>query len=214
LVGISPKNNVAWADKYFYVPDYTQSPPTWKKKTVSDTGWNTENDIPSHDGTTTVEGEGTYGFTGITTATDYQAMKGDICRYLNENYRMPTDMEFLEGRMNGVSTIQYSADNWTSSTPITDGWWSRIGGDLWNGFHYPADDAGKEVMSNIGGNYSNYTRFPAWYSQSINFYWTATGMTPDGGYLMIIHPSYRMITSGARFSMMPIRCILNYDNRY
>jgi hypothetical protein len=213
LVGVSPANS-AFASTYVYVPDDAQSPPTWTKKKGSDTEWNDYTDVPSLVGVTVNDiGTGTYSFNGFNTATYYQAMQGDICRYIDGNYRMPTNIECIWGTIDGENTINYTQQNWqNTSTPNTDGWWSQIAGSDWEEVTITEAD-GTQIMTS-GGNYSNYTRFPAW-GMSGSRYWTATAaydaLTSTEFYVR--SANYGSVLNATRASIFFIRCLRNYDNR-
>jgi hypothetical protein len=99
LIGVAAgANNESYnsGSTVLYKPTNTSDPVgttrTWVETTDTDNAWSgsTWDDIPYYSATAT----GGKGEKTLLANPDFAAYKGDICNYIDENYRMPTGLEF------------------------------------------------------------------------------------------------------------------------
>jgi hypothetical protein len=96
LIGISPVGDYSSSSTVLYKPTNTSDPVgasrTWVETTGSDNAWtgNDWADIPYY----TAESDYGKGEKTLLENPDFEHYVGDICNYIDENYRMPTGLEF------------------------------------------------------------------------------------------------------------------------
>jgi hypothetical protein len=172
LVGIDPsyKGGVAWntnssTGNVLYTPTYNSTTPTsstWssgKGKTWSDANIPYTDDDFGYDPSVDCF--------ALPATADYANKKGDICRYLSRTgagpagYRMPTNWELYFGSNDfSAPTIGYDNSSWAGSTLA--GHWTRIGAvEDWVDGSGSATKSDGTLVLTTGGNYSDYTTFPA-----------------------------------------------------
>jgi hypothetical protein len=166
LVGISPESiggDKTWtAGNTLYTPHYDPDDPassTWSPEhttlfyTIPYVSDNSSGEVVDY----------------FATYEEYEANKGDICRYLSwtnpgiGNYRMPTIGELWNGKhKNDASGGAPMPKDWVNAGPIA-GWWTRVGGSTeWTtALIGSTRDADGTTAITIGAYFSDLAFFPA-----------------------------------------------------
>jgi hypothetical protein len=233
LVGIDPSYNnmIIWnsSNNTFYVPSYTS--PSDHSWATSHFIWNNAN-IPSLYETDIQNNTGVSVDYFAYNTPDYTNKKGDICRYLSHidavsgEYRMPTLNELQYGNSDSSNpTISYSSGNWTSSTPLVNGYWTRIGTtsptNNWADISSTSTNAeGKYTGLVSGGNYSGYATFPAsGYRTGVNgelyevgssgYYWSSSAVIgTNSSHFLYLSSSLLNTQAYVRHRGYSVRCVL------
>jgi hypothetical protein len=225
LVGISPAltngSDAYSVDTPVYTPEYNSGSPSWNTTTTY-AAWN---DIPYVDDnypvSPAVNADRTEHYltdNARNTAAQWNAKKGDICRYLSENgfgpggnWRMPTSADFV------VTQASWGL-----------GWWTRLDG-AWNDISltFPTNSDGTTVMAGCGGGKFRNGIFPLSGDRQLGvmpraedvgemgMYWCSTvarggDVSAASAYTMYLRKDIRSGNlAQVRYAALSVRCVKN-----
>jgi hypothetical protein len=202
LIGISPVGDYDSNSTVLYKPTNTgadnTAPRTWEKTTGSTWGadWDA---IPSYDGESSINTS--LDATSLLDKPAFGSYKGDICYYINEDYRMPT-MSELDSLRSSSPYVGFTND--PSDIPSS-------GDDDVAGRHVFTANYGTFTSHVLPASGIRYSATGALYDVGDGgYYWSGSGLASDGeAYRLYFSGSdaYTFYIGGRTFGR-PVRCVL------